>query len=73
MADDECWAIRAQAEELRSEVSMLRGVVAALRARASTSSNGVARPAWHLHLAAFGLGVALTMLAALACRAVLCP
>lgn len=32
MVDDECWAVRAEADALKEEVAKLRGVVGALRA-----------------------------------------
>jgi hypothetical protein len=33
VVEDDCWSVRAEAEELRREVALLRGVVAALRGK----------------------------------------
>jgi len=79
MADDDCWAIRAQADALQSEVSTLRGAVAALRvarSRDTASPIAVARasalPLSFVAALAFGLGVVLTLVALLLFRAVFC-
>lgn len=76
MADEDCWAIRAQAEALRSEISTLRGVVAALRSgRAPEPGVRRAPPRGVLRWAAiaFALGVAVTIAALALYRVAACP
>ncbi len=82
MADDDCWAIRAQADALQSEVSTLRGAVAALRgsrARSVVASPlprllpTAARGSWQMAALAFALGVAMTLAVVALFVAALCP
>lgn len=78
MADEECWAIRAQADALQAEVSTLRGAVAALRSARvmTTPESRAAAPQvtpWRNTSAAFVLGIAVTLAAVVLARIALCP
>ena len=63
MPEDECWAVRAEAEELRREVTLLRGVVAALRTRQPVCIKKQAKSVPLLRaLGAFLFGIAASVL-----------
>jgi hypothetical protein len=74
MAENREWAHRAQAEALRAEIDLLRGVVAALRTRPPPARTpGSASRGWALVLFAFAFGgLAVLVLLAVYPQAI-CP
>jgi hypothetical protein len=79
MADDDCWAIRAQADALQSEVSTLRGAVAALRVARARDGSPVEAPRapaphapWWAVAIAFVVGAVVALGAVALVHAALC-